>query len=164
MEVLTIYGLTIKFLKDTRFFPRRSAWDGGVHLYALELLEAIEATDADVIKSINEGRAITNSQYRYLNGASSWLQYSEGANAFIYNEDIAERLETPARFKQGYDDLGCFSRERPNKRETYLEMQARALSQAWERIKEANTMALERKFLTHPRATFMQEDGSCIFT
>ena len=88
----------------------RSAWRRGVKLYALELLESLEAdyTGASI-----------------LNGAADWTAYSYGGCALIYDQDIAERLATASEIKRKRGgDLP------PNASETWLDCQARALSQA----------------------------------
>lgn len=91
----------------------RSAWGKGVKLYALELLD-----------SFGDGEEIT--EKNALNGADNWSAYSWGGCALIYNEDIAVRLCTPSELKK----TRCGER-RPNSREEWLDVQARALYQAW---------------------------------
>ena len=88
----------------------RSAWGRGVKLYALELLEGLEAdyTGASL-----------------LNGAENWKSCSSGGCALIYDQDIAERLSTASELKRKRGgDLP------PNASETWLDCQTRALSQA----------------------------------
>ena len=98
----------------------RSAWRRGVYDYALMLLynccdvEDFHATD---LKEV------------LLNGARDWNQYSYGGCACIYDSDIAERLCTPSELKRR--DYG---RLKPNSREEWLDVQARALYQAYNRI------------------------------
>ena len=95
--------------------PTRSAWRRGVKAYALEMMESAEgelATVADLQKEL-------------LNGARTWKEYSDGGCALIYDDDIAERLCA----------LGEYAKTRqgeraPNSRETWLDVQARALGQA----------------------------------
>ena len=97
--------------------PARSAWDKGVKLYALELIEEINAVDWDGGPNMRK-KAL-------LNGADDWRQFSEGGCSLIYNADIAERLCSPSelkRVKGGDRD--------PNARESWMDCQARALSQA----------------------------------
>lgn len=98
----------------------RSAWDKGVKLYAYELVEELElADDEKLVKGENISKEIL------LNGATDWSSYSWGGSALIYNCDIAERLCTPSELKKtkGGD-------RRPNSREEWLDVQARALNQA----------------------------------
>lgn len=99
----------------------RSAWDKGVTLYALELLDNIR--DLPAADSRQEIKTAL------LNGASDWREYSWGGCSLIYNGDIAERLCSPSELKRtrGGD-------RRPNSREEWLDVQARALYQAFRLI------------------------------
>lgn len=60
-----------------------------------------------------------------LHGAGDWEEYSRGGCALIYNSDIAERLCAPWELRK--TDGGA---KRPNAREDWIDVQARALSQA----------------------------------
>ena len=91
---------------------QRSAWNRGVVRYALELINSIEV-----------GEDIT--EKKMLNGAKDWKEYSEGGYAFIYDELICRRLCTPSEIKKTRN-----GKRRPNKQETWLDTQARALYQA----------------------------------
>ena len=95
----------------------RSAWDKGVTLYALELLDNLrDLPAADNRQEIKKA---------LLNGARDWSEYSYGGCSLIYNGDIAERLCSPSELKR------CRGGEwRPNRRESWLGVQARALHQA----------------------------------
>ena len=102
----------------------RSAWSRGVHAYAVELVESIDAS-ADLSNETLLRKAL-------LNGADDWRQYSEGGCALVYDADIAERLCSPSELKRvrgGY--------RQPNARETWLECQARALGQAASLVRRA---------------------------
>lgn len=94
----------------------RSTWDKAVTIYALELLEEL-ADNEEVTKE------------RLLNGASNWNQYSWGGSSLIYDSDIAERTCTPSELKKTRN-----GERRPNSREEWLDVQARALFQACSRI------------------------------
>lgn len=99
----------------------RSAWDKGVTLYALDLLDNIrDLTAADSMRDL---------QTALLNGARDWKEYSWGGCSLCYNSDIAERLCSPSEFKRtrGGD-------RRPNSREEWLDVQAHALYQAFRLI------------------------------
>lgn len=99
----------------------RSAWDKGVNLYALELLDSIrDLPAADSRQEI---------QKALLNGASDWREYSWGGCSLIYNADIAERLCSPSELKRTRS-----GEWRPNRREEWLDVQARALYQAFRLI------------------------------
>lgn len=99
----------------------RSAWDRGVKEYAYELVEGLEVeeipADSQELKS------------RLLNGADTWKQYSWGGSSLIYDFDIADRLCTPSELKRVKG-----GEHRPNSREEWLDVQARALLQAANRI------------------------------
>lgn len=105
----------------------RSAWDKGVTVYALELLDELEENreynKADKYLHPLELKA------ELLNGADDWNAYSWGGCALIYDTDIAERLCTPSELKRKHN-----GELRPNSREEWLDVQTRALCQASKRI------------------------------
>lgn len=97
----------------------RSAWDKGVNLYALELLDNLRDLNGKEVETRKE------LETALLNGARDWREYSWGGCAMIYNGDIAERLCSPSELKR------CRGGDwRPNRREEWLDVQARALFQA----------------------------------
>lgn len=107
----------------------RSAWARGVNEYALEIVEELaEQIDGGYIKpeTIDNRAALLST---CLNGARDWSQYSWGGCSIIYDGDIAERLCTPSELKKTRN-----GERRPNAREEWLDTQARALRQAFERI------------------------------
>ncbi len=99
--------------------PATSAWKRGVKTYALELIESLEGE---------------YSCAALLNGATDWHAYSYGGSALIYNADIAERLCNPSELKRckGGDN-------QPSSRESWLDVQARALRQASRLVHNAFT-------------------------
>lgn len=104
----------------------RSAWDKGVTLYAFELVEELRE------RAEYEGRnpeAGKECREWMLNGADDWNAYSWGGSSLIYNGDIAERLCNPSELKKTRD-----GERRPNSREEWLDVQARALFQACNRV------------------------------
>ena len=109
---------TIKQLREAiEATPARNAWDKGVKLYAAELIEEMPA-DQEFYGSPADKKEL-------LNGADDWQQYSEGGCALIYDGDIAERLCNPTEYKRTRE-----GERQPNARETWLDVQARALYQA----------------------------------
>lgn len=117
----------IKETLETR--KDRSAWDKGVTIYALELLEEYAE------RAAYEGRQAANTaEFKewLKNGASGWDQYSWGGSSLIYNSDIAERLCCPSELKKTRN-----GERRPNSREEWLDTQARALRQAAGRLTRA---------------------------
>jgi hypothetical protein len=99
----------------------RSAWRRGVQSYALEMVEGaeIELTPDNV-------------QSHLLNGAQSWKQFSEGGCSLIYDADIAERLCSPYELKKKKG-----GELQPNSRENWLDVQARALFQAFNLVRRS---------------------------
>lgn len=96
---------------------QKSAWKKGVYTYAYELAaEAAGYTWVKTPKTIEES---------LLNGATSWREYSDDGNGLIYDADIAERLCCPSELRRSLD-----GKRRPNRRERWLDVQARALTQA----------------------------------
>lgn len=103
----------------------RSAWNKGVTEYATELAESLNNWDKQP-GSVAELRGML------LNGADDWKAYSWGGSSLIYNQDIAERLCSPSELKRATNKNGL--RDYPNSREHWLDVQARALYQAANRV------------------------------
>lgn len=100
----------------------RSAWDRGVQGYALELLDNLrEYAEYDGEEPCNEKLL----RKAMLNGAESWHQYSWGGCSECYDAEIAERLCSPSELKRTN-----YGNWRPNRKEEWLDVQARALGQA----------------------------------
>lgn len=99
----------------------RSAWDKGVNDYAIELLFDCNELPENR-KELEE---------MLLNGADSWQAFSWGGCSLIYDYDIAERLCTPSELKKTRN-----GERKPNRNEEWLDVQARALFQACNRIKK----------------------------
>lgn len=92
----------------------RSAWQRGVKSYALDMIENAE----------NE-LTRENAKSALLNGARDWSEYSYGGCAEVYDAAIAERLCSPSELRRTRGgDL------QPNSRESWLDVQSRALFQA----------------------------------
>lgn len=104
----------------------RSAWDRGVNAYALELVEEIKERAEYEGRNPEPGKECREWM---LNGAQNWEQYSRGGSALIYDGDIAERLCCPSELKKTRN-----GERRPNSREEWLDTQARALTQACNRV------------------------------
>lgn len=109
----------------------RSAWDKGVTIYALELLEELEENRK--YNDLDENLHPLELKNELLNGADNWNAYSWGGSSLIYDSDIAERLCTPSELKKTRN-----GERRPNSREEWLDTQARALRQAANRIINAS--------------------------
>lgn len=117
----------------------RSAWDKGVKLYALELLEDLREGIAGGYYDDASVLVLSELAEALLNGARSWAQYSWGGSSLVYDGDIAERLCTPSELKRKKG-----GELRHNSREEWLDTQARALHQASRLIRcHANRIARE---------------------
>lgn len=103
----------------------RSAWRRGVILYAFDLLEEL-ASLAEYKKA-----PVSVTFENMLNGAPNWKEYSWGGSALIYDGQIAERLCAPWELRR----TRC-GELRPNRREEWLDTQARALYQAARLLQE----------------------------
>lgn len=112
--------------EEVRAARVRSAWARGVQAYAVDLLDGVEA----VPSTWEQLRALL------LNGAADWKQYSMGGCALVCASDIVRRLCTS--FEQmAVLDLGGNVVYGPNSRETWLDVQARALCQASAMVRDA---------------------------
>ena len=108
----------LKVLREG-YINARSTWDKAVWSDAFEMV------------SLSETEEFNSSNYEkiLLNGASSWHEYSWGGCALVYNIDIARHYCTPSELKKTREGL-----RRPNKEEDWLDVQARALSQACRKV------------------------------
>ena len=113
-------------LENLKAVECRSTWSKGVKEYAFMLLNRVFLNFDD--------KEITNRQLlrkALLNGAQDWRMFSYGGCSLTYDVDIATLLCNPSELKK-YKD-GSLP---PNKNETWLDVQARALSQAGRLIME----------------------------
>nr|DAF63357.1 MAG TPA: hypothetical protein [Siphoviridae sp. ctvI513] len=106
----------------------RSAWNKAVTLYALDLLDDVQEGADNMERLPLDGAEL---ERWALNGASCWEQYSNGGCSICYDADIAARVCTPSELKRKHG--GAYE---PNSRETWLNVQARALYQACNRIRK----------------------------
>ena len=123
MSNINTHELYLAVLNDCNEKPERSAWGRGVQAYAVEIAYTI----ADQVHEVEPTRAAI--EHIALNGAADWYQYSWGGYSLIYDEDIAKLLYTPSTLKRKRN--GTLP---PNSREEWLDVQARALTQAFWRV------------------------------
>ena len=100
----------------------RSAWQRGVIAYALELLDSVAG------RAAYEGHGpedVAQIRQWMLDGARDWSEYSYGGCSLVYDGDIAERLCTPSELRKTRG-----GERKPNCRESWLDVQARALYRA----------------------------------
>lgn len=106
-----------------------SKWKKGVKSYALNLIDSLPD---DYTLNLHRDSSVCFSEFekKLLNGARDWTAYSYGGCAEIYDEDIAQKLCTPTELKKTKG-----GEKNPNAYENWLDLQARALMQAWRLIK-----------------------------
>ncbi len=104
---------------------QRSAWDRGVTQYALELVDELAEQIGGGYVDPAELAKPRILRAALLNGAKDWREYSWGGCSLIYDPDIASRLCCPSELKKTRN-----GERRPNSREEWLDVQARALFQA----------------------------------
>lgn len=103
-----------------------SAWGRGVKSYALDILGDLkQAANYEGEELALNGASFEQFEKIALNGAENWQQFSYGGSALIYDGDIAIRLSTKTELKKTNG-----GEKQPNSRETWLDVQARALYQA----------------------------------
>lgn len=122
-------GNMTKLYQSIESEKQRSAWDKGVTEYALELVEQLaEQIDGGYFDELDlaESKKVRTA---LLNGAADWNQYSWGGCSLIYDSDIAERLCCPSELRKTHN-----GERRPNSKEEWLDTQARALTQAANRV------------------------------
>ena len=107
-------------------FPNTSAWKKGVKEYADELLDNLEKK-AQINKRLPKDEKELKKWL--LNGATDCKGYSYTYCSLKYDSQIAERLCTPSELKK--KDGG---RLEPNSQESWLDVQTRALRDAYCRI------------------------------
>lgn len=115
-----MYDLITKELESIKC---RSAWDRAVNDYAFELIEGI---DFETIFNTSELKEAI------LNGAKDFRQYSYGGSSLVCDYTIAKRCCTPSEFRKTKEGS-----RNPNSRENWLDVQARALNQAYNRIEKS---------------------------
>ena len=107
--------------------PAHSAWARGVRAYAEELCNSLRGAAAYSAETGAPSPLTDREAVRaaLLNGARDWSEYSRGGCALIYDGDIAARVCTPSELRRTHG-----GQRDPNPRETWLDVQARALYQA----------------------------------
>jgi hypothetical protein len=103
----------------------RSCWARGVLDFAVDLVaDAIENNGAEFTPPSR-----SELERLLLNGAENWEKYSRGGGALVSNTSIAKALCTPSELKKNKN-----GQRRPSKKEERLDIQARALFQACQKI------------------------------
>lgn len=121
----------IDLLKKLNTVKTRSAWDRGVLGYALEIVD--EHGEGD-IQSVDDVLSYARDKHESLYSVAKWQ--SEGGCFEIYDENIAQRLCTPSELRRCTHKDGRL-RDMANARESWLDVQTRAVFQAYNRIQAA---------------------------
>jgi len=98
--------------------PARSKWSRGVRQYAVEIVNLYD-------RDIEWNGCPIDLDKRILVGADNWTEYSRGGCSLILDVQICARLATKSESKKKRD-----GELPPNKYETWIDVQARALRQA----------------------------------
>ena len=102
--------------------PARSAWCKGVKRYAMWIIKQwYEDTIAN-----NDDELPELTRTYVLNGSKDWRELSASGNYLIFDKDIAKYLCTPSELK-----ITKNGEREPNKHEDWIDVQARALFQAY---------------------------------
>jgi hypothetical protein len=118
----------ISTLKNTiNAKKQRSAWGKGVQYYTNLLLDNFQ-------EWINLGGAkpINIDEETALNGAQDWSSWAYGGCGLVCNYAICDTLCTESEKKITKNGL-----RKPNARENWLDVEARAVRQAWAMIENA---------------------------
>lgn len=119
---MKLYDLVFKLRLDiVKYQDRRSAWSKGVFEYELDMIENIIDYYENIdIVDIREFKSLC------LNGATDFYMLSKSGCYFVYDGDIAKRLCNNTELKRTKN-----GKKQPNKFETWLDVQSRALYQAY---------------------------------
>lgn len=124
IEMKEVAEKIIKRLEQKRV---RSAWNEGVRKYALWMMNNYK-------EWLEFDSTLPITKETFLNGAVTWSDASYGGCYLITNEEIARILCNNTELKRTRN-----GELRPNKREEWLDVQARALRQSWLLIEDIYT-------------------------
>lgn len=111
----------------------RSCWDRGVKGFALDIL-------GNYSKMLDYAKETGGYTPRFIEttlllGAENWIAYSERGCSLVCSADIAKRLCSPSEMKRKTSRSGMILP--PNRIETWIQVQGRALNQAWRLLRGA---------------------------
>ena len=129
MDYTTVLAKAAQTLEQRK---DRSAWSRGVTAYAVDMLQQLTDYYNGGDVSADDLETLATAETVALNGARNWSEYSWGGCALVYDGDIAAALCTPSELKKTRN-----GDRRPNSREEWLDVQARALHQAFRRVYSA---------------------------
>ena len=118
--------------KELDGMNQRSAWKRGVNEYAQGFVDDLEEWTEGGYITLEDIQNTKKLENILLNGANNWSHYSWSGCSLCYNYQIAERLCSPSELKKTRNGM-----RDPNSREGWLDVQARALAQAYWRVRKA---------------------------
>ena len=118
--------------KELEGMNQRSAWKRGVNEYAQGFVDDLEEWTEGGYITLEDIQDTGRLENILLNGADNWSHYSWSGCSLCYNYQIAERLCSPSELKKTHNGM-----RDPNSREGWLDVQARALFQAYWRVRKA---------------------------
>lgn len=120
---------TIEKVESLKF---RSKWQRAVQEDAVWLLEEMmDIHEDEVTAGVMYFGSIEGVERVLRMGADTWEDFSEGGGALIYDGDIAKHYCTDSELKKTRN-----GERKPNSRESWLDVQARAFWQAHQLIKQ----------------------------
>ena len=126
--------------KELNGMNQRSAWERGVNEYAQGFVDDMEEWMENGYVSLEDIQNTNRLEEILLNGADNWSHYSWSGCSLCYNYQIAERLCSPSELKKTRNGM-----REPNRQEGWLDVQARALTQAYWRVRKAIARVKEAK-------------------
>lgn len=149
--------LLCKLSEHNALKPGRSTYERGVQQTAIDLAQW--AVEQQRYESADTGTPtdLTDDYLKlrryFLNGADTWLEYSEGGCALIWTEDIAARYAPPSEIRRlASGEIAPTHYDRIHGTETWLELQAHGLHDAFRliwRIIDAETHESSAYTLEH---------------
>lgn len=120
---------TIEKVESLKF---RAKWQRAVQEDAVWLLEEMmDIHEDEVTAGVMYFGSIEGFECVLRMGADTWKDFSEGGGALIYDGDIAKHYCTNSELKKTHN-----GERKPNSRESWLDVQARAFWQAALLIKQ----------------------------
>lgn len=123
----------------------RSKWGKGVHSLALTIIGDYEASEPGTACELGELESTL------LNGAANWSAYCYGGNLLIFEQQIAELLCTPSELRRCTSKDGAL--KAPNRREIWMDVQARAAAQSWSLIRDCAASCAETVYAVRDNQT-----------
>lgn len=129
----------------------RSKWGNGVKYLALSIIGNYADDEPGAAVDLQDLEATL------LNGATNWEAYCYGGLLLISNLEIAKLLCSPSELRRCTAADG--SLKDPNRREIWMDVQARAAQQAWWLIRDSAAAIAETIYAVRDNET-----GAEIFT